>query len=62
MNKKGLTGWLVWAIIFLVIALIAGLFGFTSIAGTSLTIAKWLAVIFIILFIISVIAHTIKDA
>lgn len=61
-NKKGVGGWLFWAIIFLVVALIAGLLGFTSLAGASLTIAKWLAVIFIVLFIIAVIAHTIKRA
>jgi uncharacterized membrane protein YtjA (UPF0391 family) len=61
MNKKGLSGWLVWAIIFLIVAIVAGIFGFGIISGVSFTIAKWLAVIFIILFIISV-AHTIKRA
>ena len=25
MNKKGLTGWLMWAVVFLIIALIAGI-------------------------------------
>ena len=62
MNKKGVTTWLVWAIIFLVIALVAGIFGFGIISGLSYTIAKWLAIIFVVLFIISVIAHTIKKA
>ena len=62
MNKKGVTDWLVWAIIFLAIALVAGIFGFGLIAGTSFVIAKWLAIIFVILFIISVISHTIKRA
>jgi uncharacterized membrane protein YtjA (UPF0391 family) len=62
MNRKGVGGWLFWAIIFLVIALVAGVFGFGLISGVSLTIAKWLAVIFVILFIISVIAGTIKRA
>ena len=61
MNKKG-TSLLMWAVVFLVIALIAGVFGFGIISGVSLTIAKWLAIIFVILFIISVIAHTIKRA
>jgi uncharacterized membrane protein YtjA (UPF0391 family) len=60
MNKQGVTGWLMWAVIFLVIAIIAGLFGFGFIAGTSLTIAKWLAIIFIVLFIISLIAHAMR--
>jgi uncharacterized membrane protein YtjA (UPF0391 family) len=62
MDKKGVGGWLVWAIIFLIVAVIAGLLGFTSLAGASYTIAKWLAVIFVVLFIISVIAGTIKRA
>jgi uncharacterized membrane protein YtjA (UPF0391 family) len=62
MNKKGVTGWLAWAIIFLIIALVAAVFGFGLISGVSLTIAKWLAAIFVVLFIISVIAHTIKSA
>lgn len=62
MNKKGLGGWLGWAIVFLVIAVVAGLFGLGFISGVSFTIAKWLAMIFVILFIIAVIAHTIKNA
>lgn len=51
-----------WALIFLVIALVAGVFGFGLISGVSFTIAKWLAIIFVVLFIISVVAHTIKRA
>jgi len=62
MNKKGVTSWLIWAVIFLVVAVVAGVFGFGLISGVSFTIAKWLAVIFVILFIISIIAHTIKRA
>lgn len=62
MNKKGVTSWLMWAIIFLVVAVVAGIFGFGFISGVSLTIAKWLAIIFVILFIISVIASVIKRA
>jgi len=62
MNKKGVGGWLFWAVIFLIIAVIAGIFGFGFISGVSYSIAKWLAIIFVILFIISVIAHTIKKA
>ena len=62
MNKKGLTGWLFWAMVFLVLALVSGIFGFGIISGTSFTIAKWLAVIFVALFIISAIAHAIKSA
>ena len=62
MNKKGVTSWLVWAIIFLIVAVVAGIFGFGLVSGVSYTIAKWLAIIFVILFIVSVIAHTIKHA
>jgi uncharacterized membrane protein YtjA (UPF0391 family) len=62
MNKKGVGGWLAWAIFFLIVAIVAGLFGFGLISGLSFEIAKWLAIIFLILFIISVIAHTIKNA
>jgi uncharacterized membrane protein YtjA (UPF0391 family) len=61
-DKKGVGHWLIWAIVFLIIAIVSGVLGFGLISGVSLSIAKWLAVIFVILFIISVIAHTIKKA
>jgi uncharacterized membrane protein YtjA (UPF0391 family) len=41
------------AIIFLILALIAYILGARGIAGFSMTIAKWLVIIFIILAIIS---------
>jgi len=62
LNKKGVTGWLTLAILFLIFALFAGVLGFGSLSGASFTIAKWLAIIFLFLFVISVIAHTIKRA
>ena len=62
MNKKAVGGWLVWAIIFLIVAVVAGIFGFGFISGVSYTLAKWLVIIFVVLFIISIIAHTIKKA
>lgn len=43
-----------WAIGFLVIALLAGLFGFRGVEITAINIAQLLFFIFIILFIISV--------
>jgi uncharacterized membrane protein YtjA (UPF0391 family) len=61
MNKKGLSGLLFWAVVFLVLALISGVFGFGLISGLSFTIAKWLAIIFIALFVISVIVHLLRD-
>ena len=62
MNKNGLSGWLLWAIVFLIVAIVAGIFGFGLISGVSFSIAKWLAIIFVVLFIISVVAHVIKRA
>ena len=44
---------LYWAVVFLVVAIIAGMLGFTGIAGTSIWVAKVLFFVFIILFIIS---------
>ncbi len=41
-----------WAVIFLIIAMIAGLFGFTGIAKESAGIAKILFGIFLILFLL----------
>jgi uncharacterized membrane protein YtjA (UPF0391 family) len=40
------------ALVFLVIGLIAAVLGFTSIAGASLAIAKFLAGLFLVLFLI----------
>jgi uncharacterized membrane protein YtjA (UPF0391 family) len=42
-----------WAIVFLVIALVAALFGFVGVSGIAMEGAKWLFIIFIILFVIS---------
>lgn len=44
-----------WALTFLVLALIAGLLGFTGIAGQSMYIAKILFFVFIVLFVIGLI-------
>jgi len=41
-----------WALIFLVISIIAALFGFTGIAAGAATIAKWLFFIAIAIFIV----------
>ncbi len=42
-----------WGLTFLVIALVAALFGFTNLAGTSIEIAKIIFFVFLVLFIIS---------
>lgn len=46
-----------WAITFLVIALLAAVFGFTGLAVASAGIAKILFFVFIVLFIASLIGH-----
>lgn len=40
-----------WAFVFLIIAIIAGLFGFADVGAASATIAKWLFGIFLVLFV-----------
>jgi uncharacterized membrane protein YtjA (UPF0391 family) len=40
-----------WAFIFLLIAIVAGIFGFTGVEQASATIAQWLFGIFLVLFI-----------
>ena len=44
-----------WAVTFLIIGLIAALFGFTGIAGASFAIAKIFAFVFLALFLIMLI-------
>jgi uncharacterized membrane protein YtjA (UPF0391 family) len=40
-----------WAVVFLLIAIVAGIFGFTGVEQASATIAQWLFGIFLVLFI-----------
>ena len=49
---------LTWAVVFLVIAIVAGFFGFNRVAGTSTQIAKLLFFVFVVLFIISLLMGT----
>ncbi len=42
-----------WALVFLVIAILAGLMGFGVVAGTAAGIAKILFFLFLILFVVS---------
>jgi uncharacterized membrane protein YtjA (UPF0391 family) len=51
---------LTWALIFLVVALIAGVLGFTTIAGASIALAKLLFLIFLVLFVVSLIMHLVR--
>lgn len=43
---------LIWALIFLVIAIIAGMFGFRQVAGVSMQISKILFFLFIVIFLV----------
>ena len=45
-----------WAFVFLIIGLIAGVLGFTSVAGASIAIAKILFFIFMVIFVVLLIA------
>jgi len=49
-----------WALTFLVIALVAAVFGFGGIAGASVGIAKLLFFLFLVLFIVSMIARAVQ--
>ena len=46
-----------WAVIFLAIAIVAGILGFTGIAGTATTFAEVLFWIFIVLFVLTFIIN-----
>lgn len=46
-----------WVVTFFIIAIISGLLGFTGIAGSAMGIAKILFIVFLILFIGSLILH-----
>jgi len=49
-----------WALIFLVVALIAGALGFGGVAGASMGIAQVLFFVFVVLFVVSLIAHLVR--
>lgn len=49
-----------WAITFLVIAIIAAVFGFGGIAGTATGIAKTLFFLFIVLFLVSLVVPRLR--
>lgn len=53
-----------WALLFLVVALVAALFGFTNVAGTSIFAAKILFFVFLVIFVVSLVmgSRTPRDA
>lgn len=44
-----------WSILFLIVAVIAGVFGFTGVAGASYEFAKILFFVFVVLFALAII-------
>jgi uncharacterized membrane protein YtjA (UPF0391 family) len=54
-QAAGAAAMLYYAVVFFVIALIAGLFGFTGVAAGAATIAKFLFGLFIVLFLVTVV-------
>ena len=49
-----------WALTFLVVALIAAVFGFGGIAGTAVGIAQTLFYVFLILFLVSLVVPRLR--
>jgi uncharacterized membrane protein YtjA (UPF0391 family) len=46
-------GFIELAVLFLILALVAGVLGASDVAGLSMEIAKWLVIIFVVLAIVS---------
>ena len=51
-----------WALIFLIVAIVAGIFGFAGIMVAAAGIAKLLFYIFLILFAVSLVAGLVRRA
>ncbi len=49
-----------WALTFLVVALIAGVLGFTTIAGPAIGVAKILFYVFLLLFLVSLVVNAVR--
>ena len=49
-----------WAFLFLVFALVAGLFGFFAIVGVAIGLAKISFYVFMVLFVISLLVHLVR--
>ncbi len=49
-----------WALTFLVVALIAGVLGFTTVAGAAIEIAKIIFFVFVVLFLVSLVMHLVR--
>jgi len=49
-----------WALTFLVVAIIAAVFGFTGIAGAATDIARTLFFVFLVLLVVSALLHVFR--
>ncbi len=54
-NAKKEVNMLSWAVVFLIIAVVAAFFGFGGIAGAATLVAKILFFIFVVLFLVSLV-------
>jgi uncharacterized membrane protein YtjA (UPF0391 family) len=50
-----------WALVFLVVGLVAALLGFTSIVGPAVALARLFFWIFVVLFLISLVMHLVRS-
>ena len=52
-----------WSLVFLIVALVAGLFGFTEVYAPAMTAAKVLFFVFLVLFVVSLLlgSRTTRD-
>jgi uncharacterized membrane protein YtjA (UPF0391 family) len=53
---------LYWALMFLLVAILAAVFGFTGISLMAAGVAKILFFIFLVLFVVSLVAHAMRRA
>ncbi len=49
-----------YAVIFLILALVAAVFGFGGVAAVSMDIARLLVMVFLVLFIVALVMHALR--
>jgi len=60
-TKEGVDLMLNYAVVFLLVAVVAGLFGFGGIASASAGIAQILFFIFLVLFVVTLVARAVRS-
>lgn len=55
-----IAGMFFWTLAFLILAVISGIFGFTSLAGTAADVARVLFVVFLVLLVVSAVSRRTK--